>query len=158
LASFRPSLAAIQEYRVLFGEDPPHTGKVAWEWLERHSLAPGKIDVPAGHLVDVDDLELRGEFEREHVDLLTGHGFEHLDVSEVRSRARAVTRTLSRWCFDRGAAGILYRSNLDDLRCVALFEGRATVTRTGATERLTNRPTELVATCQDFDLTLGAAP
>jgi hypothetical protein len=158
LASFRPNLTAIREFRALFGADPPHAAAVPWEWLEQHALAPARIDIASGHFVDVDDLELRREFEMEHIGLLAAHGFDHLDVSELRSRARAVTRTLSRWCFDRGAAGILFRSNLDDLRCFALFEGRSSLTGARVAEPLRDRPAELLTTCKDFGLTLGASP
>jgi hypothetical protein len=87
--------------------------------------------------------------------MLDAFGFEHLDISELRSRERIITRTLSRWCFDRGAAGIIYRSNLDNNRCVALFEGRASVDEDGTIEPLTAKPTELLSTCEEFGLSLG---
>lgn len=60
---------------------------------------------------------------------------EHLDISEVRSRDRIVTQTLGRFVFERDAAGVLYRSNLDDLPRVALFEQRAALTADGEARR-----------------------
>lgn len=112
----------------------------------------------SGALVDVDKPSLRQEFERRHVDLLTDHGMDHLDVTEVRSRDRVITQTLSRWLFDQGAAGIVYRSNLDALPCVALFEGRASVETDGEPELLTGTPAELLEVCNEFGLALGQPP
>lgn len=122
------------------------------EWLERHALAPGRIEIPEGGLVNVDDPSLRRRFERRHADLLVAHGMEHLDISEVRSRDRVVTQTLSRFVFDRGGAGILYRSNLDDSPCVALFEGRSTVTADGEAQLLADLPDELLQVCDELGL------
>lgn len=170
-------MQAIHEYRELFGEVPFPVGTVPREWLERHALAAGRIALHGGELVNVDDPALRHDFERRHADLLRKHGMRHLDISELRSRYRQVTQALSRWLFDQGAAGILYRSNLDNLPCVALFEGRATVAASDAGEAdppdqillvpvpplsllerdpelLPRTPPELLQVCSEFGLTL----
>ena len=82
---------------------------------------------------------------------------DHLDISEVRGRRRAVTQALSRWLFERGA-GIAYRSNLDDLPCLALFEGRAFLTPEGESEHLTNLPPELIQVIEELGLRLATRP
>jgi len=140
----------------LFGGDPPHAGKVPADWLEQQAVARGRIEISRGRLQDVDEPGLRYGFEREYPKLLDAHGMEHLDISEVRSRQRAVTQAFSRWLFDRGAAGIVYRSNLDDLPCLALFEGRASLVAKGESEPLIQAPVELLEVCNEFGLSLGA--
>lgn len=151
LAGFRPNAKAIAEYEKLFGE-LPGAGVVPHEWLERHALAHGRIEVSDGELVEVEDLTLRRQFERQLADLLVAHAMEHLDITEVRSRDRLVTQTLSRLVFDRGGAGILYRSNLDNSPCVALFEGRSKVTAEGEAQVLTTLPDELLQVCEELGL------
>lgn len=154
LAGFRPKLRALREYRELFGSNPPKAGAVTGEWLEKHVLAPAKIRLASGDLLDVDEPGLRRDFGAQHLDLLLEHGFEHLDISEVRSRERVVTQTLSHWCHERGAAGISYRSNLDGTRNIALFEGRAALILDGPVEPLDRQLDELETVCREFRLTL----
>jgi len=131
-------------------------GSVPREWLVQHALAPGRIDLDEGEFLSADDVTLRRRFEREHADLLVDHGMDHLDVSEVRSRDRIVTQTFGRFLYDLGAAGILYRSNLDDLPCLALFEGRALLTLDGELEALADLPPALLQVCDEFGLTCSA--
>lgn len=97
LATFRQNARVVAEYRALFGE-LPDAGAVPREWLERHALAPGRIEIRDGELASVDDPALRHRFEREHVGLLVAHGMEHLDVSEVRSRAASSRRRSAASC------------------------------------------------------------
>lgn len=56
---------------------------------------------------------------------------------------------------EQAAAGIVYRSNLDDRPCVALFEQRTSVIPEGEIELLTGKPVELVQVCKEFGLVLG---
>ena len=152
LAGFRPNARAIAEYRNLFGKAPDLAGSVPRDWLEQRALAPGRLEIREGELVSIDEPALRREFERQHAGLLKAHGMEHLDIAELRSRNRFVTQTLSRFVFGRGAAGIIYCSNLDDLPCVALFEGPALVTPDGEPEALVDSPSELLEVCKEFGL------
>ena len=80
---------------------------------------------------------------------------EHLDISQVRSRTRPVTQALSRFLFERGAAGIVFRSNLDDLPCVALFEDRTRVVPEGESVSLVHPPEEFFKVCAEFNLVTG---
>ena len=82
----------------------------------------------SGALVDLDDIPSRERLARQHARLLAAHGMQHLDISEVRSRSRPVTQAISRSLYDEGAAGVRFRSNLDDQPCTALFEGRGPTT------------------------------
>jgi hypothetical protein len=40
---------------------------------------------------------------------------DHLDISQIRSKARPITQEVTRFVAARGAAGIIFGYNLDDL-------------------------------------------
>lgn len=155
LADFRPNTKARAEYRDLFGEElaPPRIKEV---WLQERVLARGEIRVLHNGLVDIDDPGLRREFEQTHAGLLARHGMDHLDISQIRSKDRPVTQALTRFLADRGTAGIVYGSNLDDLPCVALFEGRALLVPAPGPdpEPLTASHPDLLAVCEELGLVL----
>jgi hypothetical protein len=88
-------------------------------------MACGRLEVIHGNLVDVEDLEIRRELEIRHASLLHRYKLEHLDISVLRGSCRELTQAISQDLYRRGAAGLLYRSNVDNHRCFALFEGRA---------------------------------
>lgn len=157
LADLRPNTKAIAELRRLFGERSPAligVGEVGPEWRDAHVLAPA-LAVGDGELCDLDArLGLRHELERDLADLLVAHGMAHLDVSEVRSRDRIVTQTVSRELYERGFAGVRFGSNLDDQPCYALFEGRAELAPDGRPLALTLQLRPLREVCREFGLTL----
>ena len=129
-------------------------GEVSRAWRRRHTLAPASIVLDRGAIVDLDDLLSRRRLERQHAGLLVRHGMRHLDISELRSRARPVTQAISRSLFDGGAAGVRFRSNLDDLPCTALFETRARLEPAGSAIRLTQDLPELLQVCSEYSLVL----
>ncbi len=73
-----------------------------------HVLVQARLERD-GPLPDVNDVGLRDELERSHAGLLRAHGMAHLDISEIRSRNRAVTQAISRGLYEQGAAGLLFR-------------------------------------------------
>jgi hypothetical protein len=155
LQDFRPDARMLAEYRALFGADPIPPGLVPAELLHQLRLAPASIaaDAAAG---DADDVAVRETFARSHAELLAEQGMPHLDVSEVRSKHRPVTRAFSRFLFDLGKAGVAFRSNLDDERCFALFEGRAWLEAAGTPEPLDpDSTTELPTVLREFALVIG---
>ena len=117
-------------------------------------LAQGTVTVLQGFLVDIDDPALRQQFAQLHADLLANHGIDYLDIAQIRSKDRPVTQALTRFVADRAAAGIIYGSNLDDLPCAALFEGRSLLVPVpGSTpEPLTISHPDLVTICNEFGL------
>lgn len=126
LADLRPNTGVLAEIEDLFGPDAglrAAAGAVTAEWRAERVLAPAGMEAD-GELVDVDDPATRARLEREHAALLAAHGMEHLDVSEIRSRTRAVTQAIGRALYERGAPGVHFGSNLDDQPCYALFEAR----------------------------------
>lgn len=80
---------------------------------------------------------------------------DHLDISQIRSKARAVTQAITRYILSLGGAGILYGSNLDDRPCAALFEDRALLLPNGAPEALTSDHPDLNRVCHEYGLLLG---
>ena len=155
LADLRPNTRALAEFAHLFGDATAiPAGEISRAWRERHALAPASIARPRGPVVDLDDVPLRARLSRRHAALLAAHGMPHLDISEVRSRTRAVTQAVSRSLYEDGAAGVRFRSNLDDQPCTALFEGRARLAPAGAPIPLTRDVPELLQVCAEYALVL----
>jgi hypothetical protein len=160
LGDFRPNTKALAEFQEIFGPDAVGVlpaGVVSWAWRETNVLAPGRITAH-GSLVDLDDVAIRQQLERKHAALLADHGMEHLDISDVRSTHRPVTQHIGRWLYEEGAAGVLYKSNRDDLLCVALFEGAAQLEADGPVELLVHPIPELLQVCDEYNLILRGAP
>jgi hypothetical protein len=131
LDGFSADLKALKAFKDIFGTLPPAAGTVPWGWREEKALAPARIDILEGDLVRLDDLTVRRQLELDSLDFLVSHGVERLDISRLLSKDRTLTQEIAGILFDRGAAGIVYRSNLDDHLCAALFEGRARLVSDG---------------------------
>jgi len=160
LGDVSPNIRAIAEFQEVFGTASEHiltAGVVSWAWRKANALAPGRI---ATHedLVDVDDVLVRRRLERQHAALLVEYGMEHLYISEVRSTQRPVTQRIGRALYEEGAAGVFYKSNRDDLVCVALFEGAAHLEPDGPVERMTAAFPELLQVCDEYNLILRGPP
>jgi hypothetical protein len=157
LADLRPNTKAIAELKELFGDETPAlrgVGEVASEWREAHLLCPA-LTASDHEFCDLDaEVELRNELERDLAGLLAQHDMEHLDVSQVRSRDRIVTQTVSRALYELFYAGVRFGSNLDDQPCYALFEGRAELEPNGEPLELTDELEPLRQVCEDFGLRL----
>jgi hypothetical protein len=158
LADLRPNAKAIAELEELFGEDTPAlagVGEVAAEWRDAHLLCPALI-VTAHEFCDLDaEVGMRHELERELAGLLVEHGMDHLDISQVRSRDRIVTQSVSRELYERYYAGVRFGSNLDDQPCYALFEGRADLLVDGDALELTPDLEPLRRVCDELGLRLA---
>jgi len=155
LADLRPNATALAEFARFFGDSAAiPAGEISQAWRRRHALAPASIPLDSGALVDLDDIPSRERLARQHARLLAAHGMRHLDISEVRSRSRPVTQAISRSLYDEGAAGVRFRSNLDDQSCTALFEGRSRLEPAGAPVPLTRDIPELLQVCVEYSLVL----
>ncbi len=129
------------------------TRRVTETWREEHVLIRIRLEREAA-LVDVDDVQLRHALERAHSERLRAYGMAHLDISEVRSKSRAVTQAISRDLYEQGAAGLLFRSNLDDCQCAVVFEGRGRLEPSGEPVSLADDLPELDEVCREFGLVL----
>jgi RES domain len=131
--------------------------EVTVRWRSQHILVAADIQRhdPNCRFADLDDVAIRNELERVHADLLRRYGMEHLNISEIRSKNRAVTQQIGRDLFERGAAGVLFRSDVDDQQCIALFEERGWLEDTDeAWVSLADEVPELRQVCAEFDLLL----
>lgn len=118
-------------------------------------LASAEVDLPDNlGLVDIEDLAVRTDLEREYAWLLATHGVSHLDISELRSDLRPLTQTLAGELYNKGYAGISYRSKVDNERCYALFEGRYELRPTAEPVSLTERVDWVERICREMGLQL----
>lgn len=108
-----------------------------------------------GELVDLDSMAVRRDLERRYARELRDHGIQHLDISEIRSRFRKLSQLMARDLYDRGAAGLIYRSNLDNQQCVALFEGRARLKATGRANPLSELDVDLNRVLVEFGIVVS---
>jgi hypothetical protein len=123
-------------------------------WRREHVLVQAKLS-RNGALADLDDVVLREQLEETHLELLLQYGMDHLDISEIRSKTRAITQAISRDLYDQGASGLLFRSALDDEQCVVIFEGRASLADVEeAWIDLADDVDELRLVCSEFGLIL----
>ena len=155
LADLRPNTKALADFQELFGGSAHLiAGEVSWEFREKRVLAPARIQILEGELVDIDDVAVLQGLERRHAALLYQYGMDHLNIGEIRSEVRVVTQTISGTLYDERAAGIRFRSKLDDLPCIALFEGRAILSPAGNPEPLTNPIPALLQVRDEYNLVL----
>jgi RES domain len=124
-------------------------------WRAAHELAPARVERDDA-LVELDRPGLLEELATRHASLLAEHGMCQLNISEIRSKNRPVTQTIGRYLYERGAAGLVFRSNLDDHACVVLFEGRARFVPDGRPIALTEDVPELLHVCAEYRLALDA--
>jgi hypothetical protein len=79
-------------------------------------------------------------------------GLGDLDVSGMRGPSRELTQAIARFAYERGFAGLAYRSRFDDsLDCWAVFEG-AELEPIGVLEPLTVEDPDLVRAAAIFGL------
>lgn len=139
------------------GEIHRPAGEVSVAWRERHVLAPAQVR-REGPLVDLDQPELLDDLTSAHAALLAQHEMQYLNISEIRSKTREVSQAVGRDLYERGAAGLLFRSNLDNGRCIVLFEGRASLEPDGRSQPLTDDLPELLTVCSEYGLVLRTPP
>lgn len=128
-------------------------GSIPLEWRTERVLAPATASA-VGPITDLLDPVTRMALEQEHAALLARYDMAHLDLSQITTKTRVVTQTISRSLFDEGASGIRFPSNTDGLPCIALFEGRAKLVAGGPVEPLTEPITELLTVCSEWGLVL----
>jgi hypothetical protein len=158
LADLRPNARMLAEMAATVGvsaEVRRAAGAVTPAWRRSHVLAPAKVSALDRTVTDIDDPRLRERLVRRHARLLAEYGMKHLDISEVRSRQRPVTQAIGRDLYESGAAGVRFRSNLDDQPCFAFFENRVAVEPAGAALGLEDDLPELVRVCGEYGLTLA---
>lgn len=129
LADVRPNAAARRRFLETFGEgaaeDLPKATVTA-AWRAKNVLAPARIVVDHGRVIDLTDTTDRHEIEVRNAALLEAHGMDHLDMHEITTRRRIVTQTIAADAyFELAAAVIRFPSSRDGNPCHVLLEGRA---------------------------------
>jgi hypothetical protein len=111
-------------------------GKLSLSWRREKELVSGVLDLQEHQLWDLTVVPSVVELEHQIAGLLRKHGAKQLDFAVLQGGNRELTQGISRFLFEQGKAGLLYRSRVDSKRCLALFEGRARVTPLGPVRRL----------------------
>ena len=161
LADLRPNAAAIGRYVERFGPQAAHdvpSRPVTESWRRQHVLVEVAVDAH-GPIVDLCDPDARYEIGLHHAELLTAHGMDHLDLSEITARRRPVTQTIAADLHDRlGAAGVRFPSRLGGQPCLAVFEGTGELIVAGEPIALTDpAPAALRYVCAGWRMELTPA-
>lgn len=158
LADLRPNAKARQEFARLFpGQDELAPVPRLHRWRKAHVLAEANIVSFGRSFVHVEDIKVRHQLENELSDLMERHGVGHLNISEIRSKNRHITRAISRTVYETwDSAGIEFHSNLDGGTCYALFEDRSKLHQIGRATRLDEDVPALVKVCKEYGLGLGS--
>ena len=148
--SKRPDLTAIDEMAAAHGcsrqEAWQQAGVVSREEILTKAIAPARIEVESGEVLDIEDAFLRFQLELEHL--------QELDISTLRSKNRPLTQKIGRFLYERGVAGVAYGSRIINSRCLALFEGRARLVPDGAAQPLGEVLDELCVSLGKIGLSL----
>jgi hypothetical protein len=110
---------------------------VSAAWRHKHVLASAVIE-PDGALLDLRAPGRLSELERVHATMLADHGLAHLDLHEITTRLRDVTRAIASAAYDDGVALVRFPSSRDGQDGHALFEHRAVLVADAAAVPLTN--------------------
>lgn len=159
LGDLRPNTKALADFEN-FSDGPTHfiAGEVRWKLREEHVLVSAKISISRGEIIDIEDVTILQHLAQLHAASLHKAGIDHLNIGELRSAPRQITQAISRSLYDKGAAGILFRSKYDNQLCIALFEDRAFLTLAGDPEPLTKPLSTLLQVCSQYNLILREAP
>jgi len=104
-------------------------GGVPADWRTTHAMGEFTLDHPLPFL-DLEHPTTRRALEHELAGDLAALGVKNLDIPDVRSEHRRVTRTIATWAYlahgaasgDLAYSGIRYVSKLDDQECWAIFD------------------------------------
>jgi hypothetical protein len=161
LADFRPNLEARRRHIERYGPEAAEdfvAEPVTAKWRRENVLVSATLELD-GPVIDLIDIETRQEIEDRHAGLLVDHGLRHLDLHEITTDRRVVTKTIARDLFDHGAAAVRFPSRLDGNACIALFEGRGVAHLAGNVVALTDpAPSPLVVVSGQWKLDLEATP
>ncbi len=156
LHQFKHSTATISKLKPLFGSTGLPPARVPFEWRAKHVLAPAQIRLAAGSdLVAYEDPVFLRELEHGFAEFLDSQDVTGLDIAALRSKERVVSQFFGRFLYNRGDAGMVFKSGLPPGGlCVALFEGRAWLEPAGAQRPLTRSFSALRSISRELGLAL----
>jgi hypothetical protein len=148
----------VAEFVELFGlgatDQQVLAGVATAEWRRSRVLSEARVDT-AAPLCDLRDAATLADLERQHAGLLRSHGMRHLDLSQVTSEDRAVTRVIARDLYEQGFGGVLYPSAVSPGgSCIAVFEHRGELRAAGDPEALYDDIPELIQVCGEWHIVL----
>jgi hypothetical protein len=106
-------------------------GPSKWEW---QALVAVEVEAD-GRILDITSPGDRRWLERELTDTLVALGIVQVTTHELTDEDRSKTQRIARAAFDRGIAGFRYPSNVGEVPCLALFEGRGKLIAVGGAPR-----------------------
>ena len=147
LADLRPNAATIARFLDCHGADAAEelpSAAVTRAWRERNVLVPTQIELlEDAKVLDLTDVHVCHRLEALHAQLLVEHGMGRLDLHEITTRRRAVTRAIATRAYDEDRVGVVrYPSSIDlsAAPCYAVIEGRARLVPAGEPLLLTDPP------------------
>ncbi|MGQ9676107.1 MAG: RES family NAD+ phosphorylase [Chloroflexota bacterium] len=159
LAKWRPSLETLAYSRSLKGDAAQlaEMSVIPADWHRKHLLVRLRLE-PGQRWLDLRDLETLQTLRVELADLAVRLGLPDIDVSTVRGQSRQFTQAVARWAYERGYAGVAYRSRFDDsFDCWAIFEG-AMFHPEGVPELIAPHDPSLRTIAELFGLSLKLSP
>ncbi len=166
LADLRPNAATIARFLARHG--PEAVGElprapITCAWRQANVLAPARIVMAQGaRLLDLTDVHECRRLEVLHAALLVEHGLGRLDLHEITTRRRDLTRAIATHAYDNEQIGVVrYPSSIDlsATPCYALIEGRAHLEAAGEALRLTDpAPEALENVAAGWKMPLAPAP
>jgi hypothetical protein len=154
LAPFRPSVEALAAMRGVTGTDEMlPQAIVPADWYQKRAVARLRL-LPGQRWLDLRATQTHETLRTELASILLALGVRDLDLSEVLSRERRLTQAISRWAYDRGYGGIIYRSRFAAATSLwAIFEG-ARLEPAGVAEPILPDDPDLVAAARVFGLAI----
>jgi hypothetical protein len=124
LAPFRPSIEALAALQRIAGTDEGlPKAAIPADWYQKRAIARLRLR-PGQRWLDLRATETHEYLRTELAQTLTRLGIGDLDLSEVLGRNRRLTQAISRWAYESGYAGVVYRSRFTAAASLwAIFEG-----------------------------------
>jgi RES domain len=166
MADLRPNLATTARFLARYGPDAAAElprEPVTRTWRQRNVLAPARIVLTDNaRVLDLTDVQECRRIEELHASLLVDHGLARLDLHEITTRRREVTRAIATRAYDEDDVGVVRYPSSVDLGagpCFALIEGRARLEPAGDPVPLTDPPqAALQNVAAGWKLALAPAP
>jgi len=147
LADLRPNAATIARFLERLGPDAAEelpSAAVTRAWRQHNVLVPVRIELlDDATVLDLTDVHVCRRLEALHAQLLVAHGIGRLDLHEITTRRREVTRAIATRAYDEERVGVVrYPSSIDlsAMPCFAVIEGRARLVAAGEPLSLTDPP------------------
>lgn len=155
LAPFRPSPEVIAALGAVSNatDERFEVGVIPSDWARKRCVRAFRLG-PSQCWLDLRSLQTREALRYLLAEDLVRLGLNDLDVSDTRGRRRELTQLISRFAYEAGYSGLVYRSRFDDdICCWAIFEG-AEIQPIGVIEPILPTDPDLLLAAKLFKLEL----